>query len=222
MMTKSKIDDALLRDLYVNQGLYAPEIARRLGCHRRTVDKRLRKLGIPPRIKHPIVIEKPCLRCGKLTRNPKYCSRSCAAIDINHIQPKRKRKVKEFVCVSCGKPTKERRKYCDDCAPNSLKWLTRSIGVLSRDGYYQMYRVIRALARRIYKESGRPLVCQVCGYATHVEISHLRAISSFDKEALIAQVNDLDNLVAFCPNHHWEFDNGLIDLGVSKATSETS
>jgi hypothetical protein len=25
-------------------------------------------------------------------------------------------------------------------------------------------------------------------------------------------VNSLDNLVGLCPNHHWEFDHGLLQL----------
>lgn len=212
MKKRSKIDDALLRDLYVNQGLYASEIAKRLGCHYRTVDRRLRKLGVPPRNQPAVVVEKPCLHCGKLTRNPKYCSRSCSAIEANHIQPKRKRHIKEFYCVVCAKPTKERRKYCDSCAPNSMKWLTRTVGELRRDGYYQVYHIIRALARRIYKESGVPLRCAVCGYATHVEICHKRPIRGFEKDTRINNVNALENLVALCPNHHWEFDQGLIAI----------
>jgi len=28
----------------------------------------------------------------------------------------------------------------------------------------------------------------------------------------IDEVNDINNLVGLCPNHHWEVHNGLIDI----------
>lgn len=78
---------------------------------------------------------------------------------------------------------------------------------------YQSYRSgIRKLAERIYKESGKALSCKICGYNKHVEIAHIKAVSDFDDSTTIAEINDINNLVALCPNHHWEYDNGYIKL----------
>ena len=32
-------------------------------------------------------------------------------------------------------------------------------------------------------------------------------MSSFNSDALISEINSIDNLIALCPTHHWEFDN---------------
>ncbi len=151
-----------------------------------------------------------CLACGKATHNPKFCSNSCAAKYNNQRFPKREKKGN--ACVSCGKPAPKRHKYCEDCAPDLMNWSSKTIGELSQDGYDQTYRIVRLLARRIYTESGRPLRCARCGYATHVEICHIKPIKSFSKVTLISEVNRLDNLVPLCPTHHWEFDRGLLRL----------
>jgi hypothetical protein len=55
-------------------------------------------------------------------------------------------------------------------------------------------------------------VCKNCGYDRHVEICHIRPINSFPEDTPVAVVNDLSNLVALCPNCHWEFDHGLLVL----------
>lgn len=78
---------------------------------------------------------------------------------------------------------------------------------------YQSYRSgIRKLAEQIYKDSGQVLSCKICGYNKHVEIAHIKAVSDFDDSTTIAEINDINNLVALCPNHHWEYDNGYIKL----------
>jgi hypothetical protein len=40
----------------------------------------------------------------------------------------------------------------------------------------------------------------------------MRSLTSFPLDTPIAVVNDLDNLVGLCPNCHWEFDHGLLQL----------
>ena len=49
-------------------------------------------------------------------------------------------------------------------------------------------------------------------YNKHIEIAHKKAVSDFDDSATIAEINDINNLIALCPNCHWEFDNGLLKL----------
>lgn len=49
-----------------------------------------------------------------------------------------------------------------------------------------------------------------CGYDRHVDICHKRDIADFPDNTLLKTVNHIDNLVALCPTHHWEFDNGYL------------
>ncbi len=212
MGRRLNLQESEIRTLYVERGLTQREIAQEYGCNHRTIGRLMQRLGILARQQQRTETEHSCLNCGQITTNPKFCSSSCAAKYNNRHFPKRKKQKHEWVCAQCGSATTERRKYCDDCAPSNLNWLDRTIGELSRDGYSQIYRTVRALARRIYTEAGKPLRCEVCSYSAHIEISHIQAISSFDKETLIREVNRLDNLIALCPTHHWEFDNGLINL----------
>jgi predicted HNH restriction endonuclease len=37
-------------------------------------------------------------------------------------------------------------------------------------------------------------------------------IASFPMTATIAKVNDIKNLIVLCPNCHWKYDHGLLDL----------
>lgn len=78
---------------------------------------------------------------------------------------------------------------------------------------YQSYRsTIRKIAANVYKYSGKPFCCVKCGYSKHVEIAHIKAVSYFGNSATIAEINSIDNLVALCPNHHWEYDHGILKL----------
>jgi predicted restriction endonuclease len=71
---------------------------------------------------------------------------------------------------------------------------------------------VRKDSRRIYKESGKEYKCSICGYDTHVEIAHIKAVADFNNEALLEEINSIDNLIALCPNHHWEYDNQKLKL----------
>lgn len=92
--------------------------------------------------------------------------------------------------------------------------LSRTKGdLLSDRKNYQSYRSsVRKLAEKIYKDSGKPQKCAICGYDKHIEIAHIKAVSEFDDSATIAEINSINNLIALCPNHHWEYDNGLITI----------
>lgn len=67
-------------------------------------------------------------------------------------------------------------------------------------------------AHNTYMASGKPKCCAICGYSNHIEIAHIKAVSEFEESSTIAEINSIDNLIALCPNHHWEYDNGIIKL----------
>lgn len=41
---------------------------------------------------------------------------------------------------------------------------------------------------------------------------HKKPVSEFEGHVNIKTINNLDNLIALCLNHHWEFDNGILNL----------
>lgn len=78
---------------------------------------------------------------------------------------------------------------------------------------YQSYRTaIRKLAEKRYYENNKEHKCAVCGYDKHIEIAHIKAVSDFDNNATIDEIDNINNLIGLCPNHHWEYDNGILDI----------
>jgi hypothetical protein len=151
-----------------------------------------------------------CITCGQKTRNPKFCSRSCAAKLNNHLYP-RKHKL-EVLCTICGINIARRRLYCDNCNPNIVDWNTITLGETRDKRFYQKSSRIRTLAREKFIQAGRPLICSICKYDKHTDVCHIKAVNTFSNEATIAEINSQDNLIALCKNHHWEFDNGYLKI----------
>ena len=153
-----------------------------------------------------------CLTCEKETTNPKFCSKSCAAKSNNTLSPKRKL---EGTCKHCGNQITATRSYCKSCF-NSVKLVnqqdSRTYGQLVGRRNYQKHSQIRELARRIYNKSDKPKQCSNCGYDKHFEICHIKALKEFSDDSLLKEINSLTNLIALCPNCHWEFDSGLLKL----------
>lgn len=77
---------------------------------------------------------------------------------------------------------------------------------------YQLHSRIRGLAQKVYNASSKPKHCINCGYKKHYEVAHIKAISTFDDNTPISVINDIENLMALCPNCHWEYDNGILAL----------
>lgn len=71
---------------------------------------------------------------------------------------------------------------------------------------------IQKYARIVYMNSDKPKKCAICGYDKHFEVVHIKSVSSFSDDTLISEINDIENLVALCPNHHWEYDNTNFDI----------
>ena len=67
-------------------------------------------------------------------------------------------------------------------------------------------------ARLVFIRSNKDKCCIKCGYEKHIEVCHVKGVSEFSDNTIISEINNIDNLIALCPNHHWEFDNMLIDL----------
>lgn len=138
----------------------------------------------------------------------------------------------EIHYIRKSKSHTDMRKFCQDCVPlvisekvkeygrkNGKNVLPKALHEMTKrelrehqPSYHYFKLKIDINARKLYKKSGSPYICKVCGYAHHVQICHIKDVKDFEDSALIAEINSLNNLVALCPNHHWEFDHGLLKL----------
>lgn len=161
-----------------------------------------------------------CVRCGAATTNPRFCTRSCAAV-FNNSTGRTGRPVAKRIdwrCARCNGPAPPERSTCNTCVTH----------IKANDGSYvdpavitkgqlvtkdtQKYRRIRDYARRYARPAGVLESCCICGYTLHVECAHIVPIQSYGDDTLIAVINHPSNLCGLCPNHHWEYDNGLLDV----------
>lgn len=147
-----------------------------------------------------------CVNCQTTTNNPKFCSMSCAAKYNNKLKPKRVKLPK--LCKKCGSEVDRSRyaKLCSSCRPNKGQDLSLSDALYRDNGQWNQYTLIRTRARAVAKQNNMNK-CTKCGYDKHVEIAHIKPISSFPDTAMISEINHISNLMALCPNCHWEFDH---------------
>lgn len=116
----------------------------------------------------------------------------------------RRKKNSKFpeLCFKCSK------KIIYDTANNPTLPLIKQ-----KVNFFQSARgAIRQIAQQNYNNSNKPKECFICGYSTYIEIAHIKSISSFPETSLIKEIKHIDNLVALCPTHHWEFDNNIFSL----------
>lgn len=166
-----------------------------------------------------------CSKCGdEIPRDSQHCrSTVCTACKANTVRrPTEKqlealkkggRKLKPRNCKRCGKDL-QRKSYeddritCEDCYENRVDWSKVTYAEVKGARKYQKNSRIRALARRAYIKSGRPQKCEKCDYDKHFEVCHIKAIKDHSDDTLVSEINDLSNLLALCPNCHWEMDYG--------------
>ena len=96
--------------------------------------------------------------------------------------------------------------------PSPILFKTKGELLSSRKNYQSYRSSIRKHAELTYFRSTKVKKCAICGYDKHIEIAHIKSVAEFDDSVTIAEINSIDNLIALCPNHHWEYDNGLITI----------
>lgn len=89
---------------------------------------------------------------------------------------------------------------------------TKSELFSQRKNWQSARSAIRKHANEVFDENHPVRKCFICGYDKHVEVAHVKAVSDFSGDATVNEINNINNLVGLCPNHHWEFDNGLIKI----------
>ena len=167
--------------------------------------------------------EVECLSCKKvflktaaeIKKTPNhFCSRSCSASHNNKITKlKHGKNCSTKVCKNCTTIHSRASEFCSQkCKTEDFmknKTIKESLTAGERQ---QKFSGIRGVARNYAKYLPNKTKCQCCGYNKHVEIAHIKAISEFDENDLLFNVNNENNLLALCPNCHWEFDNNLLSL----------
>ena len=160
---------------------------------------------------------KKCKNCDNIVKNEKhnYCSRSCST-SVNN----RKRTKKKYYCKKCNKLLANsykdlekdgRKTVCDDCNPNKIDWSKITLEKLKSTRTLNCYHTrLRSHSRNVYLLSDKPKHCINCNYTNYYEVCHIKNIKDFDKSTPVSIVNHIDNLVALCPNCHWDFDNGYL------------
>ena len=173
---------------------------------------------------------KKCMNCSRIieiregqrasdVKRKKFCDKSCAAIFHNGLKLDRTKFKKEGLkkCPICDKSILRYRKYCDECYDETRRvetFSSRTKGdIFKKSKNYQTARArIGSHARKIFFMSEKPRECFVCGYTLHVDIAHIKDVKDFEEHVTIKEINDINNLVALCKNHHWEFDNDILDI----------
>lgn len=180
-----------------------------------------------------------CEKCGKeffedwrkyrrpdyIKKHPlKFCSRNCAN---SHTQTeeqnqKRRKKLTRRVrgkCSICGVDLFGYKiNKCRKCYRLSLMNISRERTIKEVASKHEdikrkhIYQPIRNDARKILNKLLIEKKCSICGYSKHVEVCHKKGISEFDENSTLKEVNEVDNLVYLCPNHHWELDKGMLRI----------
>lgn len=143
---------------------------------------------------------------GQKIRNARkkiFCSKSCSAI-FNNNQRSLKKELKITLSIEAKKNKKPKQfSFLDNMTKKDL---------FDKYKNYQSARSkIQKHARYIFQNSKKNKYCLECGYDKHYEVCHKKSVSSFNDDAnIVNEINNIDNLIALCPTHHWEFDNGLL------------
>lgn len=168
-----------------------------------------------------------CLSCGisfYRTKSSKpsgstFCSSSCAATWNNKGKQRNPPKPRE--CSRCGSSffrlNDNRSNLCHKCRDEKkiVKNMTLNdcIKKLSVQGKHPSWKTTQVRQHNgWYNRNLKKLPCQKCGYTSHIELAHIKLVSSFTDSAYLEEINSSDNILVLCRNHHWEFDHGELLL----------
>lgn len=141
-----------------------------------------------------------------------FCSRSCSASFNN------KKFVKRTLirtCVECNSLVKSyRHTRCEKHHENYInnKYINKTIGEYRnksslKDKHSSWINSHIRLFAREWNKDLKQLPCAKCGYNKHVELAHIKKITSYPDNSKLSEVNNKENIIQLCPNCHWEFDN---------------
>jgi hypothetical protein len=211
---------------FIDQGFSQREIAKKTNCSQTNIRFWLKKYNLET-LPKPTLNIKTCLRCKqeksidnfykrKNRKNGSSYCKSCSTIVSKEIKA-----VKLIKCKYCEeKIDKDRNESgsCLTCYTNKLIQEKKSIILKdlklkhkNKNTPHWYSAEIRNFARRWNKDLIKK-PCQICNYSNHTELCHIKPIKDFDDSATLGEINHPSNIIVLCPNHHWEFDNGILKL----------
>lgn len=181
----------------ITEGVPYERIGEMYGVSGNAVKKAARKLGIELRPKR-VINPKERFNKGLKHNNAKY----------GH-----------DLCPICGKEKTIVSELCKDCRNKQKRQniKNRTLGSFINGHKYLTTKCsdIRRDARRTIEESNKERVCAYCHnheFDPILEVHHIKGILEFDSSSTVSEINDVDNLVWLCPNHHQMLEMGLITL----------
>lgn len=148
-----------------------------------------------------------------------FCSSSCAAKYNNKGKKRLQRPSKH---CACGKRIQYNSEMCSECRNGAKRrGVSNTLLNTTVDQIKEAYNnksslsfaaKVRGYGKTIYEASNMPKYCVNCGYSKHYEVCHIKAVKDFPDTATMAEVHSLDNLIALCPNCHWEYDHSMLTL----------
>lgn len=171
-----------------------------------------------------------CKTCGKNVDRANWKDRRVVCSPCRDYKKinRPSRVVKKFISKSCEMckdmftATYQKTRFCACCLEfkskaksNEIKKLT--IGEyrnrLSVKGKHKSWTNVHIREfNRSWNKQLRELPCANCGYVKYVELAHIKAVTDFNDEATLGEVNHPDNIIQLCPNCHNEFDKGWLTL----------
>lgn len=161
-----------------------------------------------------------------------HCSRQCA--NSRNVSGEMAEKIKNSIieynekngtsrpvayCAYCGKKLRNyKNKNCIECTKKIKKdglqkrTLEEEMKRRGANERKNVYQGIRNDSRKKMLNSEIEKKCFICGYDKHVEVCHIKPINSFELGSMIEEINDFGNLMFLRPNHHWEIDNGILEI----------
>lgn len=166
------------------------------------------------------------IKIDYFSRENTFCSRRCSAQHFNKIN-KTHNRLKQRKCQICDKifipdSSSVSKIKCNNCKGPSAKEKKLKLQNKTIEEYYSTikwkakhpqykWNHIRILCKR-WNSNLRLQPCQVCKYSKHIELAHIKAVSSFKETVTLGEINHPNNILCLCPNHHWEFDKELLKL----------
>ena len=143
--------------------------------------------------------------------NPRLCKNCDKVIDPNHGEKIANLKNRNFCCRNCAMLWRNKN------LPNSKM---EALLNKTKGEVYDQYKH-RALARttigknanRMAKKYGLKKECFLCGHNNidDVELCHIKAVSNFPDDTIIAEINSKNNIVYLCINCHRALDTKTLD-----------
>lgn len=133
-----------------------------------------------------------------------YCSKKCCSQYLWRKNDKNRK----MPCPKCGTIMMKKAAVCKSCHSISNNDITLQDAIYTKHHKSAAFSLVRWRARAVVLSIG-VTKCQGCGYDKHFEVAHRKPIASYSLDTKLSVINDLSNLLALCPNCHWELDHNL-------------